>query len=64
MLANHSLAKHGTTPDGNPDEKVGFDLIQLLVKEHKSHRNVTDSDSLFVYEDLWKRRMRTGASRY
>ena len=33
---------------GNKDEKVGFDLIQSLVKKHKSHRNVADSDSFFV----------------
>ena len=48
MLAYHSLAKNGTTSDGNKDEKVGFDLIQSLVKKHKSHRNVADSDSFFV----------------
>ena len=44
----HSLAKNATTSAGNPDEKVGFDLIQSLVKKHKSHRNVADSDSLFA----------------
>ena len=48
MLSYHSFAKNGTTTDGNPDEKVGFDLIQLLVKKHKSSCNVGDSDSLFV----------------
>ena len=48
MLAYHSLAKNGTTSAGNKDEKVGFDLIQSLVKKHKSHRNVADSDSFFV----------------
>jgi hypothetical protein len=49
MLAYHSLAKNGTTTTtaGNPDEKVGFHLIQSL-KKHKSHRNVPDPDSLFV----------------
>ena len=49
MLAYHSLAKNGSTTTGNPYEKVGFDLIQLLVvKKHKSHCNIADSDSLFV----------------
>jgi hypothetical protein len=48
MLAYHSLAKNATTSAGNKDEKVGFDLIQSLVKKHKSHRNITDSDSFFV----------------
>jgi hypothetical protein len=48
MLAYHSLAKNGTTTAGNPDEKVGFELIQLLVKKHKSHHNVAHSDSFFV----------------
>ena len=34
VVAYHSLArrKNGTTTAGNPDEKVGFDLIQSLVK--------------------------------
>jgi hypothetical protein len=69
MLAYHSLAKNGTTSAGNLDEKVGFDLIQSLVKKHKSHCNVADYDSFFVKNllndiDLWKRRMRMGGSRY
>jgi hypothetical protein len=65
MLAYHSLAKNGTMPAGNPDEKVGFDLIQSLVKKHKLHHSIADSDSLFVKNllNLWKRRMRMGASR-
>jgi hypothetical protein len=72
MLAYYSLAKNGTTTAGNQDEKAGFDLIQLLVKKHKSHRNVADSDSLFVknlLNDIMKtcgkeERMRMGVSRY
>ena len=30
MLAYHSLAKNATTSAGNPDEIVGFDLIQSI----------------------------------
>jgi hypothetical protein len=48
MPAYHSLAKNATTSAGNPDDKVGFDLIQFLVRKHKSHHNIADSDSLFV----------------
>ena len=48
ILAYHNLAKNGTTSAGNKDEKVGFDLIQSLMKKHKSHRNVADSDSFLV----------------
>jgi hypothetical protein len=48
MLAYHSLAKNARATAANPNEKVGFDLIQSLVKKHKLHRNVADSDSFFV----------------
>jgi hypothetical protein len=48
MLAYHSLAKNGTTSAANKEEKVGFDLIQSLVKKNKLHCNIADSDSFFV----------------